>query len=236
MNTVCPNGHPNRSGAKFCSVCGTRIPAPAVTPAPVAVPVAPASSPDAAVVPGPAAEPTVGPVRFPFGLIPTLPGTMIVLVGFFMDWLVIGTPLGNFFMVMTQSQTLSGYKILTTGPTTFHGYPIAAILVIPGLAVVALLLTALTAIRLIPLRWLLSGIQLLLAAGGIFAMVVVLSLARSEAEQILKSFGFVELLSQMLSQAVVKIEPGLGLFATAFGFILIGLGALVDFFTQLIWR
>jgi hypothetical protein len=160
---------------------------------------------------------------------------LIVSAGFFMDWLVISSPMGNFLTVMNENQTLSGYRILTAAPTTFQSYPTMGIVVIPGLAVVALLITVLTAVRVIPLRWLLSGAQFLLAVGGVVAMFMVLGTARSQAEQLLKSYGFLELLSQLLSKAVINIDPGLGLYTTAFGFVLIGLGAFVDFMTQLIW-
>jgi hypothetical protein len=239
MTAICPNGHPNREGAKFCVVCGARLSAFAPLPIPAAAPIQPpAPMPPPPVVPAvPYAAPAPrGGCRFPFGLIPTLPGMLIVAAAFFMDWLVITSAIGSFFLAPQANMTFSGVKILTSAPASYQGYPSAIILVVPGLAFVALLLTVLTAIRVIPLRWLLSGVQLVLAVVGVVFMVLLLSNAKAAPEQMVKSFGLTGDIATQLASALAQIQPGLGFWGTILGFVLIGFGAVIDFFTQLVWQ
>jgi hypothetical protein len=238
MTAICPNGHPNRAGSKFCVVCGARLSTAPPAPIPVAAPIQPpAPTPPPAVVPAApyAVAPPRGGCRFPFGLIPTLPGVLIVAVAFFMDWLIITSAVGSFFAAPEANMTFSGVKILTSPLASNQGYPSALILIVPGLAFVALLLTLLTAIRIIPLRWLLSGVQLVFALVGVVIMVQVLNTAKATPEQMVRSFGLTGDIATQLANALAQIQPGVGFWGTILGFILIGFGALVDFVTQLVW-
>ncbi len=226
---ICPNGHSNREGARFCARCGAPIAgaAPAVA-APLAVPEIPKALRERAGSPR--------GLRVPFGLIATLPGMLIVTAAFFMDWLVISSPAASFLTITSQPERLSGARILTFGPATFESFPAAIICVVPGLAVGALLLGVLAAVRAIPLRLMLSSLALLSAAVGIIFMIALLSVARAQVEQVASSFGLQQVLGWLVAKALVDIQPGLGLWATIFGFGLIGLGAVADLITQLVWE
>ncbi len=219
-------------------------PAPAV---PVPTPAAPAPAVPAPIQAAPVQVPPYRPAnarqvqsragtgafRLPFGLLATVPGLAAVLVGFLMDWLVITSPIANFIQGGLVDQHVSGLRIMT-GASSFSVMTLL-ICIGPVLALAALVLGIMTALRMIPLRRVLSIAQFVLAVAGIVFMRAVLGIAQEQPVEMIKNMGLGDIAARILAGMAVTIAPGVGYWVTLAGFGLIALGAIIDVITLSIW-
>jgi hypothetical protein len=251
MSLLCPNNHPNREGARFCQTCGMALRKAPSLPAERRVrlprqtagygvgsagalgisPVPPA--PVHGVLPrSMSASRTSGGLATAIPLVMVISGGLAVVAGFFLPWLAFSLPAVSFLLGESKPVTISGYDLLMTGPGTYRTVPVVLIALIPAFGGVSLLLTGLWALPGVLWRRV-SGLAIvLMGVGGIIALGVLLTGARSEPEQLLSELGLRGTISSFLSAALVRVEPGLGFAVNLVGFVLLVIGGVTDLVTK----